>query len=102
MQKTCLHALLWALKCFLLPAYSEASLSLILHLKEEKGRSLNENPDLLDSKARLLLVLLFYVCCVGGGALPAPLSTQPAGKKGPENDRCSMARGECARERMNE
>lgn len=31
-QKTCLHALLWALKCFLLPASSEASLSLILHL----------------------------------------------------------------------
>ena len=58
MQKTCLRALLWALKCFLLPASSEASLSLILHLKEEKGRSLNENPDLLDSKARLLTAIL--------------------------------------------
>jgi len=42
------------------------------------------------------------VCVWGWGALPAPLSTQPEGKKGPENNRCSMARGECARERMNE
>ena len=31
-QKTCLDALLWVLKCFQLPASSEASLSLTLHL----------------------------------------------------------------------
>lgn len=31
----------------------------------------------------------FSVCCACVEALPASLSTQPAGKKGPENSRCS-------------
>lgn len=62
-------------------------------------RSLNENPDLLDSKARLFLVLLF-VCavCVCGLCLLLHLPSLQAKKA--RKQQMLNGEGECARERM--